>query len=538
MAKSTLLQALRRAYRIAQFSRQSGQPIDEVCDRLNALMSRRRLLQGGLAASSAIAATTLHQALLPTAATASSKVLIVGAGVAGLTAARRLTQAGVPVDIVEAKKRVGGRMRSVDNAAGTQTTVELGGEFIDTGHLSLLGLVQELGLQVADLSAADMGLLPQVYFFDGRWISLTQIVREFTPLVPRLERDAATIEDLDDPAAIALDQLSISEYLIRIQATPLIKTLLEVAYTIEYGREASTQSCLNFLFLIGTNPNDFQLFGSSDERYHVIGGSALVPRLLAQPLANFIQLDTELEAIRSLSDGRYRVSLRSGLRTFDRTYERVVLTLPFSVLRHVNLAVDLPPRKRRVIEQLSYGTNSKLITAYRNRVWRTRYGSNGEAFTDLGFQNTWEPTRYAPGQAGLLTNFTGGQRGLSIGKGTAEEQAQRLLPQLNQVFPGIRDQRQGQAIRAFWTDDPFAQGSYACYLAGDWRRFYGQEGKRVGNLFFAGEHCSEDFQGYMEGGCETGEATARAILRDLGLRPNGGERRSRQRRPRPSTQEG
>jgi monoamine oxidase len=533
MAKSTLLEMLRRAYKIAQFSRQTGIPTDEVLDRLTTTISRRRLLQGGLAVSAAMAATALHQAAAP-AATVNAKVLIVGGGIAGLTAAYRLTQSGVPVDLVEAQNHLGGRIRSLANAAGTQTTVELGGEFIDTDHACMLGLVAELGLQVADLPIADAGLLPQVYFFDGRWISLAQVVQEFMPLAPILERDAAIIENLDDPAAIALDRLSITAYLTHNHASPLIKTLLEVAYNIEYGREANIQSCLNLLFLIGTDANNFEIFGSSDERYHVIGGNAQVTSLLAQKLSRFIQPGTELEAIRHLSDGRYRVSLRSGYRTFDRTYERILLTIPFSVLREVRLAVDLPQRKRRVIEQLSYGTNAKVITAYRERTWRTRYGSNGNVFTDLGFQETWEPTRYAPGAAGLLTNFTGGKRGLSVGLGSAEDQAQRLRPQYERVFPGMQAQRQGQAIRAAWSDDRYVRGSYACYLVGDWRRFYGEEGKRVGNLFFAGEHCSQDFQGYMEGGCATGTAAAEAILQDLAVRqhqrwPKSSRRRSAQR---------
>jgi monoamine oxidase len=530
MAKSALLEMLRRAYKIAQFSRQSGMPTDEVLDRLTTTISRRRLLQGGLAVSAAMAATALHQAAAPASVTGNAKVLIVGGGIAGLTAAYRLTQSGVPVDLVEAQNHLGGRIRSLAKAAGTQTTVELGGEFIDTDHACMLGLVAELGLQVADLSIADTGLLPYVYFFNGRWISLAQVVQEFMPLAPILERDAAIIANLDDPAAIALDRLSITAYLTHIQASPLIKTLLEVAYNIEYGREANIQSCLNLLILIGTDTNNFQIFGSSDERYHVIGGNAQVPKLLAQRLSSSIETGTELEAIRQLSDGRYRVSLRSGYRTFDRTYERILLTIPFSVLREVRLAVDLPPRKRRVIEQLSYGTNAKLITAYRERTWRTRYGSNGEVFTDLGFQNTWEPTRYAPGAAGLLTNFTGGKRGLSVGLGSAEDQAQRLLPQYERVFPGIKAQRQGQAIRAAWSDDRYVRGSYACYLVGDWQRFSGEEGKRVGNLFFAGEHCSQDFQGYMEGGCATGTTAAEAILQDLAVRQHQGWPKSSRRR--------
>ncbi|WP_373525441.1 flavin monoamine oxidase family protein, partial [Nostoc sp.] len=148
--------------------------------------------------------------------------------------------------------------------------------------------------------------------------------------------------------------------------------------------------------------------------------------------------------------------------------------------------------------------------------WRTKYNSTASTFTDTGFQSTWESSRYQKSSKGLITNFTGGEHGLSLGKGSAESQAQILLPQLNQIFPGIKNVRQGQAMRAYWPEEQYTRGSYACYLVGQWTSIAGAEQKRVGNLFFAGEHCSLSYQGYMEGGCRTGEVAARRILKDLG----------------------
>lgn len=103
-------------------------------------------------------------------------------------------------------------------------------------------------------------------------------------------------------------------------------------------------------------------------------------------------------------------------------------------------------------------------------------------------------------------------------KGSAESQAQIFLPQLDRIFPGIKNLRQGEAIRAYWPGEQYTRASYACYLVGQWTSIAGAEQKRVGNLFFAGEHCSLSYQGYMEGGCATGEVAARRILKDLGLR--------------------
>ncbi len=515
MARFALINALQRAYQIAQLSRKSTIPTDELIEILQTKTSRRRLLQAGLFTTGALAGVSLSQARRSVAVAANAKVLIVGAGIAGLTAAYRLHQAGVGVEIVEARNHLGGRIRSLANAAGTSTTVEIGGEFIDSGHKNIQTLIAELGLTLADLRAADRGLEPDVWYFDGRKIALEQIAQDFIPLAPIIEKDAAIATNLNSPAAIQLDRTSITQYLADKPISPTLRELIAIAYTSEYGREAAEQSSLNLIYLIGTDPQDFRIYGYSDERYQIIGGNQQLIERLAQPLANFIETGTELEAIHSLPDGRYRASFRAGTSTFERNYERVLLTIPFSVLRTVRLAVDLPPAKRQVINQLCYGTNSKLIVAYQERIWRDRYNSAGSVFTDLGFQNTWEATRYATGKSGLLTNYSGGRYGFEIGRGTVEAQAQKFHAQIEKIFPGLESQRTGEPIRAYWTGEQYSAGSYATYLVGQWSQFYGREGERVGNLLFAGEHCSLNYQGYMEGGCETGEAAAREILRDL-----------------------
>ncbi|MHC5915738.1 MAG: flavin monoamine oxidase family protein [Nostoc sp.] len=524
MAKSALMGSLQRAYKIARASIKTGIPADEIVDILKQKTTRRRLLYGGLGLASALATATWHNGRDSMAFGTIPKVLVVGAGIAGLTAAYRLRQAGVPVDIIEARNRVGGRMRSLANAAGTNVTVELGGEFIDTDHTKLRSLALELGLTIVDLLATDQGLVPETWYFQGRKIPELEIISYFIPLARKIDEDLVAIGDGDvtyrsyNQAAFALDNTSIAEYLEQAQINPILQEMLNISYTTEYGREAAEQSCLNLLFLIGTNTDTFSLYGESDERYTIRGGNDQVPRLLANYLANVIQTETELEAICIRPDGRYRVSLKSGYKTFDRTYERILLTLPFTTLRLVKLDVNLPAFKKRAIALLGYGTNAKLITAYQQKLWRTKYNSTAATFTDTGFQNTWEASRYQKSPKGLVTDFTGGKHGLSLGKGSAESQAQIFLPQLDRIFPGIKNLRQGEAIRAYWPGEQYTRASYACYLVGQWTSIAGAEQKRVGNLFFAGEHCSLSYQGYMEGGCATGEVAAQRILLDLGLR--------------------
>ncbi|NJO72685.1 MAG: FAD-dependent oxidoreductase [Leptolyngbyaceae cyanobacterium RM1_406_9] len=204
--------------------------------------------------------------------------------------------------------------------------------------------------------------------------------------------------------------------------------------------------------------------------------------------------------------------MRQGQNSFERIYEHIVLTVPFTVLRHIDLRVDLPPTKRLAIDQLGYGTGTKLIAPFRERIWRTRYHSTAAVFTDLPFQSAWESTRYAPGEKAWLASLTGGDRGLALGSGSPESHAWAMTSELEAIFPGISQVKQGRALRAFWTGEPYQRGSYSCYLVGQWTQFGGVESERVGNLWFAGEHCSPGAKGYMEGGCETGRAVAASIL--------------------------
>ena len=534
MAKSALLDLLRRAHKIAQLSLQSGIPTDEIRDMLSEKISRRRLLHGGLALASAIGAASLgHTQRDSVAVAASSKVLIVGAGIAGLTAAYRLYGAGVPVDIIEASPRLGGRIRSLHNAAGTSTTVELGGEYIDSGHIFMRSLVKELGLVTVDLRVSVQGLEPETWYFQGTKYTLTDVANLFVPLVQTIAQDLEAIGDgvtynSYNQAGYQLDNTSLAQYLDSAPISPVLRQMIRVAYTAFFGREAEEQSCLNLLFLFYEPlPKEFSVYGYSDERFQIVGGNDRVPRQLALQLAPFIEVGTALDAISTLPDGRYQVSLRTGESSVERVYERVLLTLPFSVLRQIPLAVDLPPAKQLAITELGYGTNTKLITAYTERIWRTQYGSTAVVYTDLDLQSTREATPFASGASGFVTVFAGGNSGVALGSGTPEAQARILMPQLEQIFPGISAKRQGEAIRAYWPGNPYSRGSYACWLVGQYSTIAGSEREPVGNLFFAGEHCSQAAQGYMEGACETGEVAAWRIMQSLDLKASAAAQRTR-----------
>jgi monoamine oxidase len=311
--------------------------------------------------------------------------------------------------------------------------------------------------------------------------------------------------------------MTMAEWLTGAGASGWFYELLDVGYTTEYGLDIAEQSPWNLLMLIDTNPDPFRIFGDSDERFHLRGGNDLLPTRLAEKLAGKIETEHKLVALGQGADGRYRLTFdRAGGGSREVSAARVVLTLPFTMLREVAIDVELPPVKQKAIAELGYGTNAKLMVGFSERLWRTQGGSNGSVLSDLPFQLTWESTRLQPGKAGILVFYSGGKSGVEVGQGTPEQQSERLTRELERVFPGVAALRIGEA-RFHWPTFPWMKGSYACYRPGQWTSICGAEGERVGNLHFAGEHTSLDFQGYMEGGAESGARAAHEILVDLGL---------------------
>lgn len=523
MARSSLYARLRRAALIDRASRhlqQHPEAVIAAADHERLLdRSRRQFLVCGAAATGALALAGCGLSLNGPD-DEDEPVIVVGAGIAGLTAAWRLRQAGVAVRIYEAQGRMGGRMLSLRDHFPDNQVVELGGELINTDHVHIRRLAEEFNIALNDLHTDDPSLDDGVYFFDGRSLSDLELVEAFAPVGQAIERDLATL-GVDDVTwrtpgqAAALDALSVADWLDREGVSGWLRKLIDVAYTTEMGLEVDQQSALNLLTLIGTGDQDYvALLGDSDERFHVQGGNDRIIKALAERLDDAIEPDSVLEAIAQVDDDRYRLSFRRDGQSMQVYAHQVILALPLTTLRDVDIRVPFSEVKQQVIQELTYGTNAKLMIGFDTRPWREHHASSGAVYTDLDFQCVWETSRLQQGASGVLTNFTGGRQGLAVGEGRAQDQAAQVVQALEQIYPGIAAARGADSTQArmHWPSNPWVKGSYACYGPGQWTRLRGAAGESHGGLHFAGEHCALDSQGYMEGGCETGEAAARSVL--------------------------
>jgi monoamine oxidase len=486
------------------------------------LTTRRGFIRD--AAVLAAGATALGHLAGRASAGTGPRVVVVGAGLAGLTCAYRLRQAGYLAQVHEASERIGGRCWTLRGAFADGQIAEHGGELIDQSHTQTRHLAHELGLKLDNLLQAEANGTEPAGYFDGAAYSYEEMTRDVKEIWQKVHSDVSaasypTTYYLSTDRGYELDHLSIVDWIEETVPGGIasrLGQLLDVAYTIEYGAESSEQSSLNLLYLLGySGQGQFRIFGPSNEKYHVAGGNDQITDRIAAALAGQIRTGSELVAIRRNDKRTFTLTFREGLSTRTVLADKVVLALPFSILRS---SVDITQAgfsalKRTAIAELGMGTNSKLHVQFRDRHWRA-LGLNGETFSHQGYQNTWEVSRAQAGRSGLLVDYTGGTIGSSF-TGTATEHAARFLRQVEPVLPGLSAKYNGLAALDYWPAYPWTKGSYSYWKVGQYTRFAGVERERQGNCHFAGEHTSIDFQGYLNGAVESGERAAAEILADF-----------------------
>jgi monoamine oxidase len=521
MARTPLARRLGEAASVAAEAATQGTSVDDVLEERAQGLRRRELLAGGAGLA---AAAMLSGPLSRAIAASSPRIVVVGGGLAGLTCAYRLKQAGHRADLYEASDRLGGRCWTLRGAFADGQIGEHGGELIDQGHSQTRQLAQELGLNLDNLLSAEVNGTEPFYYFDGEPYSFVEATEDLKQIWQQLHKDVSaasypTLYNLSTQRGRELDAMSIVDWIKAFVPGGMkskLGQLLDVAYNNEYGAESAVQSSLNMLYLLGyRGQGQLRIFGESNEKYHVRGGNDQIPARLVDALQGQIRTGSELVAIRRNSDGSYRLSFRSGESTSTVTADRVVLALPFSILRDVDYGkAGFSQVKRTAIEELGMGTNSKLHVQFDRRHWNS-LGSNGETYADTGYQNTWEVTRAQAGKAGILVDYTGGNVGASFGSGTPTERAAQFLKQIEPVLPGISARWNGRATVDFWTAYPWTKGSYSYWKVGQYTKFAGAEREEQNGCHFAGEHTSIDFQGYLNGAVESGERAAGEILAAL-----------------------
>ena len=545
MARTLLLRALRQLAADFQIAEERGISPEEV-RAARTLAATRLSRRSFLAASAGAGAAGLLPNPGPVTAAPAGRAVIVGGGISGLTAALTLADAGVRPQIFEASDRIGGRMYSNSpvipgNGAywDNGQVTEWCGELIDSGHKTMLGLARRFRLAVDNLHAAEPPHSTETYQFGSAYYTEQQALADFRRLYPALRQDLQaagypTTYARSTPAGVALDGMSVYQWIESRVAgghRSALGQLLDTAYAIEYGQDAEDQSALNLIYLLAYQPDrrHFSVFGLSDEKYHIRGGNQRLPLAMAAALpAGAYHTGQRLTRIVANADRTVTLTFLTSAGENMVTADRVILTLPFAVLRTLDLAsAGFDAQKLKVIQEMGTGKNTKLMLQFRERLWNKRgpWGvSNGSTYSNQPYQASWEATRAQPGAGGIQVAYSGGTNAEQYPQPAPYTTAQELLTstsatqtvqQLDVVFPGLASRYHGKANLSQPFKDPNFNCSYSYWRVGQYHTLAGYEKVPQGSIHFAGEHCSQDFQGFMEGAATEGVRAGREVLKAL-----------------------
>jgi monoamine oxidase len=488
-------------------------------------MTRRAfLVSAGAAAAAAGSLGGLARAVT------SPRIVIVGSGLAGVRCAHLLWKSKrLASTIYEADTtHIGGRCWSLRGYFSDDLVGEHGGSFINHDQTAIRSLAKNLGLREEIVNGGDLLSGEEVFWVDGArytyaeanadWGDAYRAFQDAYKAAPWPQRfDSFTDEGR------RLDDLSVPDWLdeIGVGAGSRFGKLMQSNALSEYGGEPADQASLNLLYLLAwNNQNSLEPLPGDDEKYHLVGGNdQLISRMVAQLPAGSIEQGHELVALRSDANGPYTCTFDTSSGTLDVTADHVVLALPFSTLRDVDLTqAGLSPLKMLAIQTLGMGQNAKLHVELTRKTWPA-LGYSGATYTDpAGYQVAWDDSvpLGASGAPAILLGFPGGDVASTTlsgaGHGPAPNRDVRwFLDQVDNLFPGTSAAYGGLAYEDHWSRDQWHRGAYSYWRIGQYTRFSGYEGVQEGNVHFAGEHTAPEDQGFLNGGVVSGERAAREI---------------------------
>jgi monoamine oxidase len=444
-------------------------------------------------------------------------VVVVGAGLAGLAAARELSARGVSVVVVEARDRVGGRVHNHDIGEGK--IVEVGGQWIGPTQDRIAALAAEFGVE----TFPTYGPGDNVMEYAASLRRYSGAIARINPLVlvdveraqRRLNRLARTVPldaPWEAPNAARLDAQTAATWMRRNLATKPGRMLLELGIEAVWAAQPEDMSLLHVLFYIHSAGSLEMLFGTEGgaQQDRFVGGSQLVPMRMADAL------------------GEERLVLGAPVRRIERSHEGVIVHADGHVLRGrraivavaptlaARIAYDppLPGYRDQLTQRMPLGTVAKCMAIYDEPFWRAE-GLSGQGTSDRGPVRLTFDNSPPDGSPGVLLGFLEGRRARELGRLPEEERRTAVIDCFTRLF-GPRAATPDAYVERLWAEEEWTRGCYGCHMpTGAWTNYGPALHPPLGPLHWAGAEYARVWNGYMDGAVRSGEAAAAEVVEVL-----------------------